>query len=245
MAEAAYVRGVAVADSERVVCARHCLLIRLTHWLTAFSFIGLCISGFAILLAHPHLYWGETGGIGTPSLIDFPLPTMKGGPSGWGRSLHFLSAWVCVLTGLLYASYGFFGRHFREHLLPVWNDLSWASVSQSISDHLHLRAAVREELRSYNVVQRLTYLAVIFVLFPLVIWTGFAMSPALTSVFPFLVTSLGGQQCARTIHFFVASLLVLFLFVHVAMICVTGFAPRMRAMILGDASTVPVAGEQS
>jgi len=71
------------------------------------------------------------------------------------------------------------------------------------------------------------------------------MSPALTSVFPFLVTSLGGQQCARTIHFFVASLLVLFLFVHVAMICVTGFAPRMRAMILGDASTVPVAGEQS
>jgi len=168
--------------------------------------------------------------------MDFPLPTMKGGPSGWGRSLHFLSAWVCILTGLLYASYGIFAWHFQEHLLPAWKDLSWGSISQALSDHLHLRRPVREELRSYNVLQRLTYLAVIFVLFPLVIWTGFAMSPALTSVFPFLVTTLGGQQSARTIHFFVATLLVLFLLVHVAMVCVTDFTPRMWAMITGQAS---------
>ena len=35
------------------------------------------------------------------------------------------------------------------------------------------------------------------------IWTGLAMSPAVTSVFPFIVTVFGGQQSARTIHFFV------------------------------------------
>jgi thiosulfate reductase cytochrome b subunit len=83
------------------------------------------------------------------------------------------------------------------------------------------------------VLQRLTYLTVIFVLFPLMIWTGLAMSPAITSVFPLLVNVLGGQQSARTIHFFIASFLVLFLFVHIAMVCVAGFANRVRAMITG------------
>jgi thiosulfate reductase cytochrome b subunit len=244
MGESVYLRGLAVADSERVDSPRHSILVRLTHGVTTIGFLGLCVSGFAILLAHPHLYWGETGGIGTPSLIDFPLPTMIGGPSGWGRSLHFVSAWICILTGLLYGSYGIFARHFREHLLPARNDLSWASISRAISDHLHLRRPVREELGSYNVLQRLSYVAVIFVLFPLVIWTGFAMSPALTSVFPFLVTTLGGQQSARTIHFFVASLLVFFLLVHVVMVCVTNFTPRMRAMIVGDASKPSAEGQR-
>jgi len=74
---------------------------------------------------------------------------------------------------------------------------------------------------------------VIFVLFPLVIWTGLAMSPAIASVFPGLVSVLGGQQSARTIHFFVSVVLVVFLFVHIAMICRSGFSNRMRGMITG------------
>ena len=83
--------------------------------------------------------------------------------------------------------------------------------------------------------QRLTYLIVIFVLFPLVIWTGLAMSLAFVSAFPATVTLLGGQQSARTLHFFVSVALVLFLLVHVVMVCVTGFRNRMRAMITGRA----------
>src|SRR5579863_8871194 len=136
MAESAYVRGFAIEDSHRAASPRHSALIRITHWATTLSFFGLLISGFAILLAHPRLYWGETGGIGTPSVIDFPLPFMKGGPSGWGRSLHFLSAWVCILTGLLYASYGLSTQHFRKHLLPTRDDLSWRSISRVISNRL-------------------------------------------------------------------------------------------------------------
>jgi len=78
-------------------------------------------------------------------------------------------------------------------------------------------------------------LFVIFVLFPLVIWTGLAMSPGFVSAFPATVTVFGGQQSARTIHFFVTLALVLFLVVHVVMICVAGFRSRMRAMITGRA----------
>src|ERR1700733_9206092 len=80
---------------------RHSAIVRITHWITTLSFLGLLVSGIAILLAHPRLYWGETGAVGMPSLIDLPLPFVLVGQTGWGRYLHFLSAWVCVLTGLL------------------------------------------------------------------------------------------------------------------------------------------------
>ena len=67
--------------------------------------------------------------------------------------------------------------------------------------------------------QRLAYVMVIFVLFPLVIWTGLAMSPAFVSAFPATVNVFGGQQSARTLHFFVSLALLLFVLVHVVMIC--------------------------
>jgi thiosulfate reductase cytochrome b subunit len=71
----------------------------------------------------------------------------------------------------------------------------------------------------------------------LIIWTGLAMSPAVASVFPSAVSLLGGQQSARTIHFFVTVLLVIFLLVHIMMICLAGFRNRTRAMITGRAAT--------
>ena len=193
---------------------RHSVLVRITHWINAAAFVGLVVSGIAILLAHPRLYWGETGGIGPPSLLDLPLPFMLTGQSGWGRSLHFLSAWVCVLNGLLYLVYGLRTRHFKENLIPARRNLS---------------------TQSYNMLQRLAYSTVVFVLFPLMIWTGFAMSPAITSVFPWIVTLLSGQQSARTIHFVVTNLLVIFLGVHLAMVFLSGFTTNMRAMLTGHA----------
>jgi thiosulfate reductase cytochrome b subunit len=98
---------------------------------------------------------------------------------------------------------------------------------------LRFPRAHAEDAWSYNALQRLTYLLVIFVLFPMVIWTGLAMSPAIASAIPAAVTILGGQQSARTLHFFVSIFLVLFLFVHVAMVALSGFRSRTGAMIGG------------
>jgi thiosulfate reductase cytochrome b subunit len=81
-----------------------------------------------------------------------------------------------------------------------------------------------------------TYLIVIFALFPFVVWTGFAMSPALVSVLPGTVTMLGGHQSARTLHFFVATALVLFVFVHLVMVWLAGFWKCLRPMITGYAA---------
>ena len=85
----------------------------------------------------------------------------------------------------------------------------------------------------YNILQRLTYTAVVFVLMPLMIATGLAMSPAVTSVVPAVVTVFGGQQSARTIHFFVACALTIFVLAHVALVWQAGFATHLRAMITG------------
>jgi thiosulfate reductase cytochrome b subunit len=183
--------------------------VRVTHWLTALSFVALAVSGFAILLAHPRLYWGETGVVGTPSLLDLPLPFLLTGQSGWGRYLHFLSAWMAVLTGAAYVVGGLWTRHFKHDLFKTGQPAK------------------------YTVPQRITYTAVVFILFPTMIWTGLAMSPAVTSVVSPLVTSLGGQQSARTIHFVGAVLLVLFAVGHVAMVSFAGFRRHVGAMILG------------
>jgi thiosulfate reductase cytochrome b subunit len=156
------------------------------------------------------------------------------GHSGWGRYLHFLAAWVCVLNGLLYALSGLFTQHFRKDLLPSKADLDRGKISRTVWSHLRLKRPGEAESQSYNVLQRLAYLAVVFVLFPLIVATGLAMSPAITSVVPALVTVFGGQQSARTIHFFVADFLVLFLLVHVGMVCLAGFTNRVRAMIGGS-----------
>jgi len=223
---------------------RHSALVRVTHWLITLSFLALLLSGVEILISHPRFYWGETGNVRTRPLFTLPIPSSRGmvptgygyvlpDQNGWSRYLHFQSAWLAVLTGLLYAAFGFFKGHFRRNLLPARSDLSARGLASVIAGHLRLRRPSEEEAWSYNVLQRLTYLLVIFVLFPLVIWTGLAMSPAVVSAVPAAVNILGGQQSARTLHFFVSIFLVLFLLVHVLMVLLSGFRNRMRAMITG------------
>jgi len=211
---------------------RHSAIVRATHWIIAIATIALIVSGVAILLAHPRLYWGETGAVGTPSLIDLPVPFLLG-HSGWGRYLHFLAAWIGVASGVLYLVYGIVTRHFNRILLPQRADLTWSHLTGVVSDHLRFRISRDSDRGSYNVLQRLTYATVVFVLGPLVLFSGLAFSPALASVIPALVLVFGGQQSARTIHFFVGAAVVIFLIVHVAMVLLTGFKAHMRAMITG------------
>ena len=214
---------------------RHHLFVRVTHWIQALSVLVLLLSGVAILLAHPRLYWGETGAVGSPSLIDLPLPFVLDVPiRGPGRYLHFLAAWVSVFIGAIYIVMGLATRHFGANLLPKRGQLTRPAIARVVGDHLRFKRSTEDELATYNILQRLSYSSVVFILFPLMIWTGLGMSPAATSVFPFLATSVGGQQSARTIHFFVTCALVLFSIMHVALVWQTGFKRRMRAMITGQ-----------
>jgi thiosulfate reductase cytochrome b subunit len=248
MADSAWAPVSTSAVPATMVRPRHSVVVRFTHWITTLCFLALLVSGVEILMSHPRFYWGETGNILTPPLFQLPFPSSRStvptgygyvlpDQNGWSRYLHFQSAWAVVLTGLLYVLFGLFQGHFRRNLLPARADFSWRGLSTVIARHLRFRPVTEEQVWSYNVLQRLTYLLVIFVLFPLVIWTGLAMSPAIASAFPAAVVILGGQQSARTIHFFVTVLLVLFLLIHIVMIGLSGFRKRMRAMISGRSST--------
>jgi thiosulfate reductase cytochrome b subunit len=237
----------ASAVSATTATSRHSALVRVTHWITTLCFLALLISGVEIVISHPRFYWGETGNDLTPTLFKLPIPASRHlvptgygyvlpDQNGWSRYLHFQAAWVVILTGLLYAIFGFLSGHFRKNLLPGNADLSWRALTKAIASHLRFERPSEAEAWSYNLLQRLAYLFVIFVLFPLVIWTGLAMSPAFVSAFPATVNVLGGQQSARTLHFFVSLALVLFLLVHVGMVWFAGFKSRVWAMITGRVS---------
>ena len=248
MGDSVWVSSAPPAVVGEAIPARHSVLVRLTHWLTTICFLALLVTGVEILISHPRFYWGEAGNVNMTPLFKIPIPASRStvptgygyvlpDQNGWSRYLHFQAAWLAVLTGLLYGVSGFFSGHFRKDLLPSRADLSWRSFASTVASHLRLKRPREAEAGAYNVLQRLAYLGVIFVLFPLVIWTGLAMSPAIASVFPGLVSVLGGQQSARTIHFFVSGFLLLFVVVHIIMICIAGFKVRMRAMITGRPDT--------
>lgn len=231
------------------VPARHSALVRVTHWITVISFLALLLTGVEILISHPRFYWGEAGHSGTAPLFKIPIPSSRGtvptgygyvlpDQNGWSRYLHFQAGWALVLTGLIYVIAGWWTRHFRKDLFPASKDMTWRAFRSVVAKHLRMAPPTNEaESRSYNVLQRFTYLVVIFFLFPLVIWTGLAMSPGFNAAVPWPVNFLGGRQSARTLHFLVSMALVLFLLVHVAMILVSGFASRMREMVTGGPAT--------
>ncbi len=212
---------------------RHSYVVRLTHWLTVLCFFALLISGLEILISHPRFYWGEAGNASMQPLFVIPIPASRAtvptgynfvlpDQNGWSRFLHFQAAWAVVFVGLIYLVGGLVTRHFRRNLLPTGGDIprfQWPTEAEGTS---------------YNMLQRLTYLGVVFVAFPLILWTGLAMSPAIASVAPDAVILLGGQQSARTLHFVLTVLLVGFLVGHVAMVWLAGFRKRTRAMITGD-----------
>jgi thiosulfate reductase cytochrome b subunit len=236
--------------TRRPVTLRHSALVRVTHWLTVLSFFALLITGLEIVISHPRFYWGETGNVNMRPLFTLPIPASRDtvptaysyvmpDQNGWSRYLHFQSAWVLVFTALVYGIAGLLSGHFWRDLVPARRDLTWRAYAARLAQYFRRdrgAGANDAEAASYNVLQRTAYLAVIFVLFPLIIWTGLALSPAFDSALPAAVNLLGGRQSARTLHFFLTWALVLFLIVHVAMVALAGFRARMRAMVLGRAA---------
>jgi thiosulfate reductase cytochrome b subunit len=176
---------------------------------------------------------GLSGMDGQPTRRGFPawitLPSHQ-----WlamGRRWHFFFAWVLVINGLAYIAYTLASRHLTRDLMPTRAD--WRSIEQSIKDHLLLRHPRGDAARRYNILQKLAYLGVIFVLFPLLILMGWAMSPALNALFPGWLDVFGGRQSARTIHFVVAWLLVGFVFIHLFEVVISGFWNNLRSMVTG------------
>ena len=162
---------------------------------------------------------------GFPSWLTLP----SYGDLATGRRWHFFFAWILVINGLAYLIFSLASRHLQRDLLPTGRQL--AGLGRSIFDHLRGRFH-DEDARRYNVLQKLAYVGLILVLL-LLIFAGLTMSPGFDALFPQALDILGGRQGARTVHFICAALVVLFIFVHVGMVLISGVWNNLRSMITG------------
>lgn len=148
-----------------------------------------------------------------------------------GRTWHFFFAWIFVINGAVYLLYAAIAGHLRRDLWPSRQELG--HIGHSVWDHLRLRFPQGEAARRYNVLQKLSYLIIIFVVIPVLVLAGLAMSPRLDAGYPWLPALFGGRQSARTIHFICAFSLVLFTLVHVVMVLLSGVWNNLRSMVTG------------
>jgi len=154
-----------------------------------------------------------------------------------GRRWHFFFVWLFILNGLIYLIYGFAARHFQRDLAPTGRDIR--SVGRSIIDHLKFKHARGEAAKRYNVLQKLTYIGLIFVLLPLMLITGLSMSPGIDSAAPWLPELFRRTPIGSHDHFIGMSLIVLFILVHLIEVIISGFFNEMRSMITGWFAVAP------
>lgn len=190
------------------------------------------VRGVTTILGHK---FDTTGVLGYSNGSGRAFPAWATIPSAkWlamGRQWHLFSAWIFVINGLIFGTYIYFSRHLKKDLLPTGQDLQ--HIPQAVKDHIVLRHPKGEEAKHYNVLQKLAYLSVIFVIAPLIVLTGLTMSPTIDTAFPWLLTIFGGRQSARTIHFIACFSFVGFIAIHVSQVMLSGFFNNIRSMITG------------
>jgi thiosulfate reductase cytochrome b subunit len=183
--------------------------------------------------------WNVTGHVGVAldagedglyfEIVNTPASWHFGGNRAW----HFVFAWLLFLAWACYSLYLLLAGRLRRTLLPSSRQLTARAIGQDLWDHLRLRSSRGEAARHYNLLQKLSYLLILFVAFPLMILTGLTMSNAVTARYPELYALFGGRQSARTLHALCAFALCLFILVHIVQLFVAGFFNEVRSMITG------------
>ncbi len=217
---------------------RHRLSTRLWHWLNVLCLFILFKSGLGIFNAHPRLYWGQYGANFDHAWLELPewgaWWTLPGKYNlAMSRHWHLAFALIFAFSLLAYMLWSLFNRHIVRDLAFRRAELKPSHILRDIWNHARLRFPTGAAALRYNVLQKASYIGVIFVLLPLIILTGLTMSPGMNAAWPWLIDLFGGRQSARSIHFIVAWLLVAFFLVHILMVLLAGPINELRAMITG------------
>jgi thiosulfate reductase cytochrome b subunit len=194
--------------------------------------------GQTTILGHSFDTTGVLGMSGDPTNPDFRgFPAAVTVPSYYdlstARVVHFFFAWILVATLAVWLVASILNRHILG-IPPTFRDLR--HLPRDVLDHLRLRF---EHGRQYNVLQKIAYSVVFFILFPLIILTGLTMSPGMDAAWPWLLELFGGRQTARSIHFLTMSAIVLFFVIHIVMVVLANPINELRQMITGRYRTSP------
>lgn len=159
-------------------------------------------------------------------------------PSGYSladaRIWHLAFAWVLALSLAAFMAISLANRHFQRDLTIKRAEIRPSHVWADIRDHARLRFPTGAAALRYNILQKLSYAGVIFILLPLIILTGLTMSPAMAAGWGWLLDIFGGRQSARSLHFIATFGLVGFFLVHIAMVVLAGPINEVRSMISGN-----------
>jgi sulfoxide reductase catalytic subunit YedY len=232
--------------------------INLSHWVNFFFLVLIIRSGLSILVDHPRLYWNngcapETNWIRFTPLKKpkdkswtakedaryiSPLAALPGyrHSIGIARSWHFLTVPFFVLNGVVFIILLFCTNQWQR-LVPV----SWKIIPDAWN--VFVRYATLNiptepnGFYHYNALQQISYFGVIFILAPLAMLTGMAMSPAIENRFHWFQKLFGNRQSARSIHFLVMLAYVVFIIIHVVLISATGLVRNMNHIVLGTDNT--------
>jgi Ni/Fe-hydrogenase b-type cytochrome subunit len=215
---------------------KHRLSTRLWHWVNLLALVILFMSGLNISNAHPWLYWGQWGfQPNTAWLAVHRWPGWATIPGSYNlavaRDWHILFAWVFAVGLLLFLLIALFNRHLGRDIVPGRKELRWPAIRADIA--AHLRFDFHHGEGKYNFLQKVAYGLVLFVLLPLMLLTGMAISPGFDAAFPWLIDLFGGRQSARSIHFIVAWAVFGFFVVHVLLVLLSGPIGQLRDMITG------------
>ncbi|MEO6359049.1 MAG: cytochrome b/b6 domain-containing protein [Sphingomicrobium sp.] len=228
---------VAATTGNRVVL-RHRISTRVWHWVNAIAVIVLLMSGLMISNAHPRLYWGQYGANFDHAWLELPrFPGWATIPSSYSlsgaRRWHLAFAWIFAVGLLLYIATSLLNRHAQRDLAPTKRELAPRAIWRDIVSHARLQFPTGEDALHYNVLQKLSYFGVLFVILPLLVLTGLTMSPAMGAAWPWLLEIFGGRPSARSIHFICATAMALFIAVHLLMVLLAGPVEHIRSMITG------------
>lgn len=244
------VEALAAAPAARRIVYRHRLPTRLWHWVNAIAVIVMLMSGLMILNAHPRLYWGQYGANFDHAWLDLgrrPFPGWATIPSSYNlaaaRIWHFAFAWVLVISFIAFLLASLWSRHVQRDLAPSPGELAPKHVWQAIKEHSRLRFPAGDAALRYNILQKISYVAVIFIFLPLMVLTGLTMSPSMDAAWPWLNDLFGGRQSARSIHFLVAALILAFIVVHLVMVVLAGPVNEIWSMISGRFRVRPESNE--
>ncbi len=234
--------------------------LRLAHYANFLLMMLIIRSGLSILWDHPRLYANAHCTPGTEWIRFTPakVPTDRlytanddqrylspwlGLPGfrhtiGMARHWHFLSDLLWVVAGLVYVVMLFVSGHWARVVPSSWHVFpeAWATFVYYATFHLPPEP---DGFYRYNALQQIAYFAVPFVLAPLSLLTGIAMSPAFDNRFQWYPKLFGGRQGARSLHFLLLAGYVAFIAIHVSLVFATGNLRNMNHIVRGTDDTSP------
>lgn len=172
---------------------------------------------------------GNPGGRAFPRWATIPSDYSLADARLW----HLAFAWVLALGLLAFMITSLVNRHFRRDLTITAAEIRPSNVWHDITEHARLRFPTGAAALRYNILQKLSYAAVIFFVLPLIILTGLTLSPGMDSGWSWLISLFGGRQSARSLHFLCAAALFAFFIVHILMVILAGPFNEVRSMVTG------------